>query len=113
MKRSPLKRKTSLKSFTRLKAHKPLNKVIAKQKAELRLRANLKKELIKEYPKDERGVPICSGCGRPVDWDWRSPNGDLSHTKRLSQGGKTEKSNTTLKCRKCHNTKQHNLREIM
>ncbi len=119
MKRSPLKsmiplrRKTALKSHTGLKAYKPLNNISQKQKSELKKRVNLKRELIAESPKDERGVPICSDCGKPVDWDWRSPNGDLSHTKRLSQGGKTKKSNSKLLCRHCHNTKEHNLREIM
>ncbi len=113
MKRTPLLRKTPLKNHTRFKAYKPLNKVSPKQKIELRKRTNLKQELIKEAPKDSRGIPICPDCGQPIDWDWRSPKGDLSHTKRLSQGGKTEKDNTKLLCRHCHNTKEHNLREIM
>ena len=106
-------RRTLLIRKPPLKAHKPLNKVSDKQKIELRLRYKVKKELIAEAPKDSRGVPLCADCGKPVDWDWRSPNGDLSHTKRLSDGGKTTKENGKLLCRHCHNVNEHKLREIM
>ena len=114
MKKSLLKRRTPLraKKLNTLK-RTPLNKVSAKQKTELKLRAKVKAELIKEAPKDERGIPLCSECGKPVDWDWRSPYGDLSHDKSLAQGGKTVKGDTSIKCRHCHNIKRHGIREIM
>lgn len=120
MKKTKLKTKTPLKRQTPLRVKKlnalkktPLNKVSDKQKTELRLRVKIKAELIKEAPKDERGIPLCSECGKPVDWDWRSPNGDLSHDKSLAQGGKTNKDDTSIKCRHCHNTKRHGIREVM
>lgn len=120
MKRTPLKRKTPLRAKTRLKSkgfhlkQTPLRKVSDKQKLELRKRAKVKAELIKQAPKDSRGVPLCSECGKPVDWDWRTcKGGDLSHEVKLSQGGLTETKNGKILCRNCHNTKRHNLREIL
>lgn len=117
--KTPLKAKTSLKSRTRLKSNgfhlkqTPLRKVSDKQKAELRLRAKIKSQLIKEAPKDSRGIVLCSECGRPVDWDWRScKGGDLSHELSLGRGGKTTKENSAIRCRHCHN-KRHGVREII
>jgi hypothetical protein len=109
----PLKSRVRLKSKGFHLKQTPLRKVSDKQKVELRLRAEVKRELIKTAPKDERGIPLCSECGKPVDWDWRSPNGDLSHDKSLAQGGKTNTKDNSLKCRHCHNMKRHGIREIM
>lgn len=119
MKRTPLKRKTPLRAKTRLKSkgfhlkQTPLKKASDKQRRELRLRAKIKQELIKQAPKDRRGIPLCSECGKPVDSDWRSPNGDLSHEVSLGRGGKTTKENGRILCRNCHNTKRHGIREIL
>ncbi len=116
---SSLEQRTPLRAKTRLKLkgfhlkQTPLRKVSDKQKIELRKRSKLKAELIKQAPKDRRGIPLCSECGKPVDWDWRSPSGDLSHEVKLSQGGLTETKNGKILCRNCHNTKRHNLREIL
>lgn len=120
MKRTPLKRKTPLRAKTRLKSkgfhlkQTPLRKVSDKQKLELRKRAKVKAELIKQAPKDSRGVPLCSECGKPVDWDWRTcKGGDLSHEESLGRGGNTTKENGRILCRNCHNTKRHGIREIL
>ena len=113
MRKSELKRKTPLNARVGLHAKKGLNRVSDKQKLELRQRAKIKRELITEAPKDERGIPICPDCGKPVDWDWRSPNGDLAHIQRLSDGGKTTKENGRIKCRHCHSLNDHHLKEIL
>jgi len=114
LRKTELKRKTPLKAHVGLKTHKPMNRVSEKQKVELKLRAKVKTELIAESPKDSRGIPLCADCGRPTDWDWRTQkNGDLSHTQRLSDCGKTTKENGKLKCRSCHNKNDHHLKEIL
>ena len=71
----------------------PLNKVSPKQRAELALRSNLKKELIAEQE-----YPHCMTCGTTRDWRGLS----LSHIVALSRGGKTERGNCEILCYPCH-----------
>jgi len=66
-----------------------INKVSDKQEAELRLRQELKAELIQEYGNH---CMTCHGKNR----DWRGIS--LSHIIPLSRGGKTDKKNCILEC---------------
>lgn len=93
MKKSPLKRKTPLKSKTSLKSHKTINKVSPKQKTELKLRHDLKAQLINQFGEH------CMTC-HDVNRDWRGIT--LSHIIPLSRGGGTTDKNTLLECFTCH-----------
>ena len=75
----------------------PIKRVSQKQKAELALRAKLKKELITQY--GER----CQECGSLGDWRGIS----LSHTIPLGRGGKTQIDNLELLCYPCHSLRHH------
>ncbi len=83
MKRTLLKRRTSLK------AHKGLNRMSDKQKAELKKRHDLKAQLIAEHGEH------CMTC-HDIKRDWRGIT--LSHIIPLSRGGKTTIENCLLEC---------------
>ena len=86
MKRTPLKR------FTILKAHKPINKVSKKQKLRNEILAAIKP------PKDNR----CQKCGQFADFF-----GLQKHHKIFrSQGGTDDLENIIWLCNNCH-TKVH------
>ena len=69
-----------------------------RRKEELQRRRDLKAELIEEYG------PNCMTCGFQNPWLL-----DLVHKIALSAGGKTEKRNVLLECRKCHMKRHHQL----
>jgi len=98
MKRTPLRRVT------------PLRKVSHKQQRELARRSRLKKELLRDGPKDGSGRNLCQHCGNLPDFKDGRGELHLSHKIPLSRGGKTEKSNCELLCRVCHSA-MHGLRE--
>ena len=77
-----------------------LRRVSKKQQKELALRSRLKKELMAECEM------CCQSCGTAGDFRGMA----LHHKIRLSQGGKTEKSNLEILCGKCHSL-AHNIRE--
>jgi 5-methylcytosine-specific restriction endonuclease McrA len=93
MKRTPLKRKTPLKSKGNSLKKSPLNKISSRQRVELQERSKLKKELIAEYGN------VCMSC-KGKNTDWRGLT--LSHIIPLSRGGLTVKSNTVIECYICH-----------
>ena len=80
---------------------KALNKISKKQRAELNLRAKLKRE----YMAETEGH--CMTCGTTGDIRGLS----LSHVVPLSRGGATTRENTLLECYPCH-SKRHGLREV-
>jgi len=78
---------------------KPIKKVSDKQKKELALRSQLKKELIEE------SNGRCMSCGQPP---YEFPfTLDLSHIIPLSRGGKTTRDNCVVECRACHERHHH------
>lgn len=79
----------------------PIIKVSRKHRNEIKLRRELKAELIAE-----NGAK-CMTCGGNGDWRGLS----LSHIIPLSQCGKTELANLELLCYYCHNLK-HGIREV-
>ena len=70
-----------------------LKKVSKKQKEELALRRKLKAEMLEECDY------TCMTCDN-LYLDWRGLS--MHHKKKLSQGGKTEKSNISILCGHCH-----------
>ena len=101
MKKTPLKRKTQLKSKTSIGNRKPICRVSDKQKVELARRRKLKAEKLQ----DSDG--LCQHCGKPPDWRGLA----LHHKVRLSQGGKTQFDNLELLCGQCH-SEAHNIKEL-
>ena len=77
----------------------PLRRVSEKQKKELALRKQIKAELI-----EENGA-LCMTCGTHQYYL------DLSHILALSKGGKTERGNVILECRRCHQIRHHQIVE--
>lgn len=76
-----------------------IKKVSEKQKIELKLRAELKAQLIEE------SEGKCMSCGKyPTEFPWVL---DLSHIIALGRGGKTTRENCLVECRQCHNRRHH------
>jgi 5-methylcytosine-specific restriction endonuclease McrA len=76
----------------------PLRRVSKKQNRELARRSRLKKELLRDGPKDGSGRNLCQHCGNPPDWRGLH----LVHIISLAQGGKTTRENCELWCAPCH-----------
>ena len=74
------------------KKRRPIHKISDRQALEIAERSRLKRELIEQY--GER----CMKCGSKGDFRGLA----IHHKVKLSEGGKTEKSNLILLCGKCH-----------
>ncbi len=84
---------------------KPINPISKKQLKELAKRRKLKAELIEE------SGGLCMRCGKPPDMKDGWGELHLIHKIALSQGGKTNRKNCAVWCRKCHLKFYHHLRE--
>lgn len=89
MKRSYLKRKTPIKSYTRLKSKKPMNKISAKQKLK-------NKELARINPPEDG---LCENCHRPPDFRGLQKH----HIVFRSKNGNDTRDNIKWLCGGCHN----------
>lgn len=75
----------------------PLRRVSKRQSRELARRSRLKKDLMRDGPKDgDRN--LCFHCGNLPDWRGLH----LVHKISLAQGGKTTRENCELWCAPCH-----------
>ncbi len=86
--------------------HKPLKLMSKKQKKELAKRAKLKAELIEE------SGGLCMRCGKPPDMKDGKGKLHLIHKISLAQGGKTNRENCEVWCRKEHMSEFHGIREV-
>lgn len=105
MKRTELKRKTALKSYTTLKHHKCKTKRISP-----RLRLQIKNENELRFKLLERCGGLCERCHQPPDWRGLS----LSHTKPKGMGGTRHVytvDEVEMLCGKCHSA-EHGIKEV-
>jgi len=79
-----------------------IRQISDKQKIELALRRKLKAELILEFGNK------CMVCGKLPGWLGL----ELVHKLALSQGGKTDRENCIVACRKCHAENYHHQRIV-
>ena len=103
MKRTPLKRKTQLKSKNLSGNRQPICRVSKKQEAELARRRKLKAELLAEYG------AVCMRCQKPPDFRGLH----LVHIISLAQGGKTNRRNCRIWCAPCHFGKDGHRTELI
>jgi len=85
-----------------------MNRISAKQKAELAKRRLLKYQLFLS----QEGK--CAECGKYLSYYNEAADNfpHLSHEKALAQGGKTDRKNCRVKCAECHSNGKHHLRNI-
>jgi 5-methylcytosine-specific restriction endonuclease McrA len=101
MKRTSLKRKTPLRSKTRLRAYKPMNKISKKKRQEIQAEKPARAQL------EEQAGGLCEHCHQPPDWRGLHPHEKIFR----SHSGKLTLENSEMWCGRCHSVDGHNLRE--